>query len=149
MCVWGNICVETASGGPLLNLIIEETYSIMKQQGSLLTPSLPPAFTPPISRGHRGGASLSTEGSCVMAGSSFVTHHLFTHTIGLHLARARSKTCGSLGEKKRACDLIGSVSASHRPLSHSCPLGVSIETETGSTVGAESMTKDREDPHGK
>ncbi|CAB1424648.1 unnamed protein product [Pleuronectes platessa] len=35
------------------------------------------------------------------------------------------------------------------PLSHSCPLGVSIETETGSTVGAGSMTGDREDPHTK
>lgn len=42
---------------------------------------------------------------------------------------------------------MGSVSASCRPLRHSCPLWVSIETETDSTVGAESMTKDREDPH--
>lgn len=29
------------------------------------------------------------------------------------------------------CDLIGSVSVSYRPLSLSCPLSVSIETETG------------------
>ncbi len=28
---YGNIHAEAASGGPLLHLVIEETYSIMKQ----------------------------------------------------------------------------------------------------------------------
>lgn len=39
-----------------------------------------------------------------------------------------------------------SVSVLHRPPRHSGPLGVSIETQTGSTVGAESKAEDREDP---
>lgn len=83
----------------------------------------------------------------MIAGSGpVILHHLFTHTIGLHAPGWKHV---AHWERKRVCELIGSVSASHRPQSHSCPLGVSIETETGSTVGAKSMTEDREDPHTK
>lgn len=44
------------------------------------------------------------------------------------------------------CKLLGSVSVSRRPLSHSRPRRVTIETET---VHSGWRTKDREDPHGK
>lgn len=74
--------------------------------------------------------------------------HLFMHGVGLNLC-VQGCMYVTLWERKRACDPIRSVSASHRPQSYSCPLRVSIETETGSMVGAESMTEDREDPHTK
>lgn len=50
-------------------------------------------------------------------------------------------------EREIKSDPVGSASLSHRPPRHSCPLEVSIETQTCSTVGAESVTEAREDPH--
>lgn len=63
--------------------------------------------------------------------------------------RVRLYGYGSSGREKGSVDLMWFISVSHRPQSYSCPLWVSIETKTGSTVGAESNTEDREDPHTK
>lgn len=87
----GNICAEAASGGPFPQLVIEETYSIMKQQDSLLTPSFHPFL--PLHTVDRSLAQGETR--CILRGGciAMVMQYLFPHS------RACTRT--GLSERKR------------------------------------------------
>jgi len=116
---------------PFFILVIEEIHGVIKQWSFLL---------------HPVQTLYIDYWLCTRGDEALPWSYLFS--IGLHWC---SHGCmhTPLWQKKRACDLIGSVSVSRRPLRHLCPLRVSIETRPGSTVGAESMTEHREDPHTK
>lgn len=92
--------------------------------------------TPLISNKHTGRWGISGQGGAWRGGRlKRWNDHTHTH-------RVKASTWGGRVAGVSRWERGIGVSVSLRPLRFSCPLGVSIETETGCTVGAGSTTRD-------